>query len=464
MIAEKYNYSASFEAALVYRSIASPGMWQAIGRWLDPEHMHGSAGQLLVKGAQAVARETGAPPEGDLQVLQRVARWYSEGKIAEDVWIEVNVYLTGAQQIAAPYTDRAITLEAVPPLRRTANILLMKAHVDAVTTGQSGFTTQLQERIAELDKIGVSTVSTGIGVDTDIDSLWGLLDMPRYSTGSSLLDTVMGGGLVNPGMTVFVANAGAGKSRQLTQTIVANLLLGHDCVVATLELPEAVVMANIIGCLTNVITKPLVEKDQPSRDACRRMATDRLKRLMATGKLGRWWVQYHPSSTSYATLIAWKDRIVREKGFNLKLFVTDYADKVGAGTTSDRGYEGARIIYDGFRDDALVNKYLHVTASQPKRTDKPRPLIDEDDLSDSQHKIRIVEHAISLNPELALDGAPPSNYAKYFVIKDRYGVSKVGTPKFLMHRDFGGFSEFDAVARPFDLPPYRGEQGILYAP
>ena len=458
-IAEQYGFSAPFEIVLIQRAITNRQVWDAVGRWLEPDYLHGDTGKLLLRAAKAVAHESGVPPEGQLQVLQRAARMLVEGKITTESFDETLPYLDTAARLGAPYTDRAIIAEAVAPLKRTANVLLLKAHADAVSKHETDYATRLQQGLLELERIGVTGRSEGVGPDTSFDTLWSQLDMPRYSTGSAVLDTMMGGGLICPGLAIFAAGAGAGKSRKLVQVAAANLFLGHDVVIATLELPEAVWQALLIGCMTNVATQPLIEKSHPDRDVCRAEATRRMNILRETRSVGRWWVQYHAAGASMPSLIAWKDRVRNERKLDVRVMVTDYADKVSSGT-NDKEYKGVQIVYDGFRNDALAGNYLHCSASQPTRTDKPRPIIDENDLSDSQHKIRIVEAAVSLNVELGDAGAPSSNYAKYFVIKDRYGQSRMLSSLVEMNRAFGSFTELDGVRRPVEFPPFRGARGI----
>lgn len=459
-IAEQYGFSASFEPVLLHRVISSKEVWGAIGKWLEPEYLHGDVAKYILRAAKACAHDSGGAPEGVLQVVQRAARIHLEGRATAELFNEVMPYFDVASRLGAPYTDRAIIGEAVGPLKRTANVLLLKQHAEAISKHEQDYATRLQMGLLELEKIGVYARSDGVGTDTDLNSLWGQLDMPRFSTGSLVLDTMMMGGFVCPGLGIYVAGPGAGKSRKLVQTTCANLFLGHDVIIGTLELPETVWNALIIGCLTNVATRPLIEAKHPDASAARAEASRRFKLLLETRSVGRWWIQHHAAGTSVKGFLAWKDQIAREKKLNPRVVVSDYADKFGTGN-NDKAYQSVQVIYDTLRDDALAGNYLHASASQPKRADKPRPIIDEDDLADSQHKIRIVEAAVSLNVELSTDGAPASNYAKYFVIKDRYGESKVLSSAVQMNRAMGSFTELDGVRRPIEFPPFRGVRGIV---
>ena len=237
------------------------------------------------------------------------------------------------------------------------------------------------------------------------------------------LDGITGGGLPI-GYTLFLGREKSGKSMVLSSIAAEALIRQQNVAIATLELAGKKqierVLANILNCS--------IYEVQTGAPIVRHRLTN------ISPHLGKLQVQHFQPDTPVAEVLAWVDRLKVELG-RVDLLVVDYADLVGAGKSGKdaNGYTDAKVVGNAFRNHAMENNYVTISAAQGKRGSGTggKPL-DMDDGADSQHKVRIADLVIAMRMEL-----DQKDMVDWTIVGARDGNDRLSTGPLPTHKEMG---------------------------
>ena len=288
-----YGLEQDFEASLVALLCTRPRFYGRIGRELDPEAMGTAAASLAVQTCQEIAKGSGSGPTNALIVIQRLRRRMDEGTVTRDEMGAVDDLIAEAEDAGLLNEDDVLG-EVVPILKRR-----IQGEAIRMAMHQYGSKTELGPAMKMLDRaeaLGRNDTSMGVKVG---GASFGVIDSLRYldrcPTGVHELDGEIGGGLPRGQLGMFIGGAGAGKSMALSHlaafTSRSGLFVGY----ATLELPEAIILARIKANHTGVPIDSIMEG---SADAQRKMLENPI--------LGPCYVkEFTPQITTVQDIRAW---------------------------------------------------------------------------------------------------------------------------------------------------------------
>lgn len=425
---EPYNLDPAFERACVYHACATRAFYTKIGHALDAVALRDDTAKLLVAAVHDVVREHKAPPRGTLIVLQRLRRWYQEGKVAQAQIDAAADYLDA--DTFDPGDAEALRAELTPVLRKRKERDAVRLALEA-GAGNDGFD-KVVAQIHAAERLGVQDTDMGVafGVNAlaEIDALR-MADKLR--TGILDLDGVMDGGLWRGALGVAVAATAGGKSMFLNHQTAVAMIDGLYCAYATLELGRGLVSARVMAALTGVPINAItggIGTDE---------ATKELQRLASRG-LGGLDIQFFTAqATTVQDLDTWIDALEQARGRKLDLLAVDYADKLAAPKEKNE-YNAMRVVYEDLRLLAVRRNLFAWTASQATRGRKDRKRIGTDDMADSINKARIADVVVTLNPR-----EPES--IEYHVAKHRNSAGNVGTQPIPHEWPFGRMAAFPVV-------------------
>lgn len=428
---EPYNLDAAFERSLVHYVCTSPRAYGLVGDALEPEALSCETARLAVAAAQQIAKETGKGPEDTCIAVQRLRRTMSEGRLTMEQVEAVLDYLLQAMSGQLPPED-SVVAEVAPILSRRAEEKAVKQVVDNyMQKGDYAKAMAGLEKAKRIGKVSLSIGSiTGTGAFDVIDRV---RTMQRLSTGVFELDEVLDGGLGRGEIGMWLGNAKDGKSMALSHVMAASMAKGLFCCYATLELSEAMVQSRLLAHLTDVPINQIM-------DGRREVAQRRLDALK--GRLGPGIVKDFPAqATGVGEIAEWVKMCEDQIGREVDLLVVDYADKLGVPGTKDIGqYQSMLLVYEGLRHMAFNKKNWLWTASQASRQGKSGvKFLDLQHVSDSLHKVRVVDLIVSLNARE--DG----NMMEFYVAGNRSGKSRMAVGP--LPTDF-------AVGRVAPIVPY----------
>jgi KaiC/GvpD/RAD55 family RecA-like ATPase len=410
MKVQPYNFDPTFERAVVALLCSRSRFFGRIGGSVEADALGGDAAKLAVQAAQAVAHDTGHGPESSVLVVQRLRRWMGEGRVALAQIEAVADLLDAAEDAGLPPED-AVVAEIVPILRRRTQQSAVEAALDEYT--KRGDFSRVEEIISKAKRMGDIDVSLGTKLGAaSFASIEALSRLVRLPFGIPELDAVTDGGLWRGAHCLIIGDTGAGKSMMLSHAACASLLSGLFVVYATLELPEALVLARIKANLTGVPINALMNGS---------MAVAK-ERLAALDGLGLFIVKHFSASTSTVEdLRDWVKVCEDEVAHKIDVLVVDYADKLTHKVTGKETneYHAQRFIHDALRDYAEEHDHWSLTASQ-RRDIHGKKRADAGDAADSKHKGRIADMVITINVK-----GDEGDELLYNVAKNRMGRSSI---------------------------------------
>ncbi len=440
--ADPYAFTPDFERAVVALSCTHARFFGRVGRHLDPEAMTTEAGKLAVEAAQDIARDTGQGPASALIVVQRLRRWVDEGKVRRDEVDAVDDMVADAEDAGLP-SDEAVISEMVPMLkRRKQNDVVKLAMSDYAGRRDFGRVMKLLEEVETLGKgdagVGVKVGGTGFDV---IDALRHLEKCP---TGIDDLDVELGGGLPRGQLGMFIGGAGAGKSMALSHVAAFASRIGLFVGYATLELPEAVVLARITANHTTIPIDRILAGDPEAREKL----MDNLPDGVCIVK------EFTPQVTTVADVRAWVDLCENSEERSMDVLVVDYADKMTANCKDRSTYKIMEHVYEDLRLFVHEGTRWGWTASQATRADKQqKKKLDLEHVSDSVNKVRVVDLAITLNLD---DGEEMT----YYVAKNRTGKGRMSVGPLPTDFASGSIAPTSASMNAMEFFASKAEQGL----
>ena len=424
-----------FENWVVSYACNSPRFYRLVGYAIKPDTLGNDKAQWLIRAAHTIHRETGAPPESSVLVMQRLRSWSNEGKLRVSFIEQCLDYLELYEDATNRMVEDGVIKELSPVLRRKAHYVAVKQALDDYTNRRD--LTDVVEQIEQANKIGVSENVPGIKFNVAaVNSVLRAKRIGRLGTGTDDLDFALDGGLPRGALGCAVGGAGDGKSMFLYQIAAGGLAQGCHVALATLENPESVVISRLTSCLTNIpIAQVLSGVPQ---------VVDRLKLLEP--QLGVATIrEFTAKATTAKDILRWCDELSSKEGRQVDLLVVDYADKLAAPKERDE-YNAMRVVYEDLRVGVHERKIWCWTASQSTRKKKGENKTDLDSVADSINKARIVDLMVGLNvkdPQEGLTGRE----VELFVSKFRLGASRMTIGPLPTEFEFGRLTSSNLLAK-----------------
>lgn len=407
-----YGFEPEFERALITLCCSRPTMYGRVGSALDPEGIDSEVARLALQAARAIAEDLGRGPDKAVIVIQRLRRWQQQGRVTQEQIEAVNDLFDQAEDAGLP-AEESIISEVAPVLRRRYQQAAVEMAMDEYA--KRGDFAQVAQIIEKAQRVGEADTSVGTRLGSaSFDAIEQIRHMERLPTGIPELDMVLDGGLWRGAEAMVVGGAGDGKSMFLSHQASEGLMLGLHVLMATLELPEAVVLSRIKSNLTGVPINNILDGQMD-------VAKQRLENM--SGQIGTCVVKYFsPHTTTVEDIKEWLKACEDREGRPVDLLVIDYADKLTAKVDRDSGeYKAMRVVYEGLRILAVDRKLWCWTASQKRRSaEKGKKKADVDDVADSIHKSRVADMVITLNAR-----GDENDQLLFHVAKNRLGRSHV---------------------------------------
>lgn len=404
--AQPYGFDPEWERALVALLCTRPKFFGRIGAELDAECMDLPASQLAVGACQEIAKETGSGPSTMLTVVQFLRRRMEAGSVTRDEIAAVNDLVDEAEDAGLPTEQEALQL-VVPVLRR-------RMQYDAIRMAHSNYGSDkpMDRVMSMLDRaasLGRNDASLGVKVGgSSFEAIEALRRLERLPLGVDELDSDLGGGVPRGTLSMFMGGSGDGKSMALSHVAAFASRAGMFVVYATLELPEAYVLARIKANHTGETIDSIVLGNPSAR-----------KKLVDNPPRGPCYVkEFAPQVTTNSDIQQWIVECEAAEGRPVDVVIVDYADKMTETSKDKSTYKVMELVYERLRTYVFSTKKWGFTASQTQRGDQrksSRPA-DLDDVADSVNKVRVVDLVITLNLD---DGQ-----MLYNIAKNRYGAAK----------------------------------------
>lgn len=412
---DPYPFAVQFEHAFLVSLCGNAKLYAYVGEAIEIDALSGQKTdppQLLMRACKAIYKELGRGPDSPVIVMQRVRGWHDDGLISVDQMNAAVDYLTGYDG-DLPETETLANEVSRVIRQRMHHDAMLQMHEVYAGNRRPEDVRQTLELAESLGK-----VETDLGVvmgKGSFNEIARLRSLDRLPTGIIELDAHTGGGLPRGQQMFYLAAPGGGKSIALSSQAAfglrRRLLVGE----VTLELPAGVILARVKANLTGIPINAIMGGD-----------TKRCEELLEQMKpgLGTFYVKHFTAyTTTNAHIEDWVKSVEDREGSKMDLLVVDYADKVGVPTGNEKRnsaeYHAMRVVYERFRIHAHERQAWMVTASQPTRAHRGRTLLDLDHCADSQHKVRIADQVVSINPR------DEGETNLFYVAKNRTGASQM---------------------------------------
>lgn len=410
---EPYKLAPDFERAVAVLTCSKPTFYGSVAHAFEVERFAIPAVQLLVRAAQAHAKDVGRGPSDVFVVAQRIHRWIGEGKVTVE---EAGAAVDLLSEFEGEPDEASVTAELVPVMRRQMHTDTAMAALDAYRKGDGSFD-NVEKLIHKTRTLGVQDRTTGSRLGAaSFDRIERLKQGDRLATGILELDMGLTGGLPRGKTGLFCAPSKAGKSQFLISQSSFAIQQGLFVVLATLsdldeEDQEARLIANLTGYPIDAVT-----------DGTQRIAIEaRLQAMLP--QLGAFVVKFFPAKlTTFRDVADWIKEAESEEGKKIDLCVVDYIDELGV--DDKRLVSEYQVQGQAMRDMRLYVRERGIwgwTAAQPKRREvKERTKrIEIDDIADSMKKGRIADLIITCN-------RPSESEVEIYVAGNRHGKDKFG--------------------------------------
>lgn len=419
-LTEPYGLDPEFEKVVLYYCVTSAQFWSQVGYALDGDALGDPSARLIVETCRLIAREMGRGPESVRLVVQRLSRRVNEGKVTAAQVQTITALIDDVQDSSPPAVVPVIN-ELIPIIRRQLqSAAIVASHAEYAKKGDFQGVRALFEKAS---RIGVIDQIAGVKVGASgFDRIELAASVSRVPTGILELDLQLNGGLPQKSLTVWVGDAGSGKSQALIHQVGQGMRQHMFCGFITLELPEHVQLARLFGNLTGVEVTNILDVKRWRDEAQARMTL--IESQVGLCELA----EFSPHATSVQDLIEWVEQKEQHHGAKMQLLVIDYADKMRSPEVKDNNeYLAMRYVYEGLRRDIAVARSMWVvTGSQAGRASKESAKrLDMHHIADSMHKVRVADVVVTLNPRE--DGTMELFVAKNRLGKSRYVVGPLQT-------------------------------------
>lgn len=403
---EAYGFDRAFERAIGLLAASTPRFWGACGYALDPDAVQLPEVKLILKAARAIAKDTGRGPTSSVLLVQRLRRWVDEGQVTLEQCYDVMDLLLETPD-PPPYKE--VIAEVAPLLKRRIQQDVVRVAIDEY--GKRGDFERVKKMVRASERVGTHDFSEGLRLNMgSFDEMERLKHLERFPIGIPEVDTMLGGGVPRGSCTVFVAKSGGGKSMQLSHTASRNLRKGLFCVYATLELPEAEILARVMANLTGV---PIDE----IKNGRTKSAKQRVRQLIP--QLGTFLVKSFPAkATTVGDIRDWVTQCEENEGYPVDVVVIDYGQKLRSHLREENEYHAQGTVYEEFRVWMEQTAKVGFTASQAKRRPGKEAgrMLDADDIAESMKQVHVADLVLTLNRD--------EDQLTYNCPKWRYGISE----------------------------------------
>lgn len=413
-----YDMDDAFERLLVYHVVNDASAWALLGVHLDPRCLRDSRCRDLVTAAHTFHSRVGRGPGGVRVVLQLLRELVAEGK-------QTNLWVAEREELLDEVVDANDPLpSARDVVSAAAEIVRRRAVGDAVQELVRDFASRRDvgrsvQRVQSAGLVGLVTADRGLRLGASaFEAIDALRYQERLTVGVPEIDLATGGGLGRGQFGMYMASSGGGKSVYLTTLAAAAVLQGRRVAYATMELPQAVVLARVIANLTGELIDDITSGVHGSAQLA-------LAALGASGTLGTFDARdFPPLATTVEHIEEWVEELEDESGEAIDLVIADSLDDVRTADRTLTTYEAMKLVYTAYRDNGRRRNRWGWTASQATReghearTDVKFRL-DLKHVGESVHKVHL--------PDFVLTGAlsDDNSEVRFFVPKNRNGVSRV---------------------------------------
>lgn len=423
MSTKEYKLNPQFERQVVCFCCANARFWGRIGYAILPEGLEDPTNKLVLQACVAVHTDTSrAPGLNPILVIQRIQRWYDNGKLTYESLEDAEDLISRAQTEISTLDEEMIVSELKPVLKRHMEKEALEAGVDAYAKHRDmGSLVKILNKVSSL-----GDVDTSLGVHLNRDIVKLIVEekaVERLPSGIPELDAVLKGGLPRGEWGLFVGGTGSGKSMALSGAASHALSEGLNVAYATLELQEPDVYARIVAGLVEVPTESIISMIHTD------VAQERLDMLLTQGRLGWATVKFFtPNITTLLDIEEWIREEEEAAGSTIDVIVIDYVELIGAVNKQAAHHVQLKETSEGLLSLVRKRKCWLWTAAQAQRSkskERKDRVIDTDDTAGSMGIPRTSPLMISVNAreddELVLN-----------VAKNRFG-KKVGALNPIKH-------------------------------
>lgn len=261
-------------------------------------------------------------------------------------------------------------------------------------------------------KVGVEN-DLGLDYITEFESIMEEVKRNSVSTGWSVIDELMDGGLGPGELGVVMAPSGIGKSWFLSKIACSAVQKGMNVLHYTLELSESYVGQRYTTILTGIQTS---EHKQKKDEIIRKIKNTR----------GRVRIKYYPPQIASAKTLSAHIEKLKTMGYRPDLIIIDYADLL---KSSDRGRDGLYAelggIYEELRGLSGETGIPIWTATQTNRAAIDHEVIQADSVGDSYKKVQTADFIMSVSRKTK---DKLSNTGRIHIVKNRFGPDGMTFP------------------------------------
>lgn len=269
----------------------------------------------------------------------------------------------------------------------------------------------IKERIDKALKVGISN-DIGLNYLEDIETRYSEDSRDPISTGWTVLDELLKGGLSGGDLGVFVASSGAGKSWLLTCIGAAAIKSAKTVFHYTLELNQSYSGLRYDAVLSGITLEKLP------------MYKERLPAILKEipGKL---YIKWYPMRS--VSLMGIRSHIDKAKtlGTSPDLIILDYADLLKYTGTADKEDIVLKSLYEDLKGFAGELNIPVWTVSQANREGLDQEILEANKISAAYSKIFPADFVASLSRKRQ---DKVSNTARMHIIKNRYGPDGMTFP------------------------------------
>ena len=307
------------------------------------------------------------------------------------------------------------------------NQTLKNAIIKSVDLLQHGKYEDIKSLVDEAMKAGTAK-EIGHDYITGIEERLSKSTRDTVTTGWSVIDEIMDGGLAGGELGVMVAPAGIGKSWCLQAMGASSIKNGKTVIHYTLELNENYVGLRYDSIFSGVTTANIkfyredVEKKISQLD-------------------GRLIIKYYPTKSISVQSLSAHLKQLEIQGIKADIALVDYADLlVGTGREKRHILES---IYEDLRGLAGEFNIPIWTASQANRSSLEEDIIDATKVAEAYSKVMIADFVVSLSRKVEDKIA---NTGRFHVIKNRFGIDGITCPA-MINTNIGKIEVFEASSK-----------------
>lgn len=210
----------------------------------------------------------------------------------------------------------------------------------------------------------------------------------KISTGFKSLDNTLNGGFLRPGLHIFSANSGGGKSLVMSNVGLNMIERGYNVLYVTLELDEMFVGARFDTMISGIPEAEISYKKQEVID----------KILFKNHKSGQLHIKYMDAQSKTDDIKNFIIQFGMLNKFYPDCLIVDYLDLVAPNSNRyDGAFERDKMTSEQLRNLAKEFNFSVITASQQNRDAINATVINQSHIAGGISKINTCDLAVSIN-------------------------------------------------------------------